>query len=267
MVRAWVLAASVGVGVAAQERGVAIPAAVREAQGVLVAAFPELREGRVVWRIVTTATGVAVEARQPATPFEDLTAMAPVVAAAVTVDEQGGVAGASRRARHARSSRARARRGRRPARAMPTGTCGRWTRSFRRVMSRRGRRWCRWGCSGSSGRRRCARRRFARKGRPEAPQDALHVARRARHRRPGWPALHAGLRARSRGGCCRWCGDETSVTPVRRRRARAGPSGLGGGAGGGRVRTGRMPSARCASCSMQAAPSSGGWTTGRSASR
>ena len=95
----WALAASVGVGVAAQERGVGIPAAVREAQGVLVAAFPELREGRVAWRIVTTATGVAVEARQPATPFEDLTTTAPIVAAAVTVVAQGGVETLQPRAR------------------------------------------------------------------------------------------------------------------------------------------------------------------------
>jgi hypothetical protein len=76
----------------AQERGVQIPAAVRETQGVLIAAFPELREGRVAWRITTTATGVEVEARQPGTPFADQTTTAPVVAAMVSIDEQGRLA-------------------------------------------------------------------------------------------------------------------------------------------------------------------------------
>jgi hypothetical protein len=87
----WALAMSVLAGVAAaQERGVAIPPSVRETQGVLIAAFPELREGRVSWRIVTTAAGVEVEARQPLTPL-DVSAMqtTPLVAATVTVDEEG----------------------------------------------------------------------------------------------------------------------------------------------------------------------------------
>ncbi len=86
----WALAMSVLAAVAApQERGASIPQSVREAQGVLIAAFPELREGRVAWRIVSTPTGVEVEARQPVTPFEDLTPTAPLVAATVTVDEEG----------------------------------------------------------------------------------------------------------------------------------------------------------------------------------
>jgi hypothetical protein len=80
------------VGVGAQERGVPIPALVREAQGVLVAAYPELREGRVTWRLATTATGVEVEARQPRTPSEDVTTMAPLVVATVTVDVEGRLA-------------------------------------------------------------------------------------------------------------------------------------------------------------------------------
>ena len=87
----WALALCVLAGVAvAQERGVAIPASVREAQGVLIAAYPELREGRVAWRITTTATGVEVEARQPLTPLDvSASQTAPLVAATVTVNEQG----------------------------------------------------------------------------------------------------------------------------------------------------------------------------------
>ena len=87
----WALAMSVLAGVAAaQERGVAIPASVREAQGVLIAAYPELREGRVAWRIETTATGVEVEARQPLTPLDvSASQTTPLVAATVTVDEEG----------------------------------------------------------------------------------------------------------------------------------------------------------------------------------
>jgi hypothetical protein len=76
--------------VAAQERGVSLPAAVREAQGVLVAAYPELREGRIAWRIESTPTGAVVEARRAVAPLEaSANQTAALVAATVTVDEQG----------------------------------------------------------------------------------------------------------------------------------------------------------------------------------
>jgi hypothetical protein len=88
----WALAASLLLAgrAAAQDRRVSIPVSVREAQGVLVAAYPELREGRLAWRIESTPTGVVVEAREAVMPT-DATASrtAPLVAAAVTVDEQG----------------------------------------------------------------------------------------------------------------------------------------------------------------------------------
>jgi hypothetical protein len=77
-------------GVAAQERGVSLPPAVREAQGVLIAAYPELREGRIAWRIESTPTGSVVEARRAVPPLEaSANQTTPLVAATVTVDEEG----------------------------------------------------------------------------------------------------------------------------------------------------------------------------------
>lgn len=90
---AWMVGVVVATtALTAQERGVRVPAVVREAQGVLVAAYPELRERRVTWRITTTATGVVVEARHPVMAFEDLITTAPVVAATIGADEQGRLA-------------------------------------------------------------------------------------------------------------------------------------------------------------------------------
>ena len=67
-----------------------LPPAVREAQGVLIAAYPELREGRIAWRIESTPTGAVVEARRAAAPLEMAASQtAPLVAAIVTVDEEG----------------------------------------------------------------------------------------------------------------------------------------------------------------------------------
>ena len=68
----------------------AVPALVREAQELLIAAYPELREGRVAWQIAPTETGVAVEARAQIGPFE-ATPTAPLVAAIVDADEEGRV--------------------------------------------------------------------------------------------------------------------------------------------------------------------------------
>jgi hypothetical protein len=72
----------------AQDRRPAVPALVREAQELLIAAYPELREGRLSWRIVPTESGVAVEARAQTSPFEE-TSAAPLVAATVVADEHG----------------------------------------------------------------------------------------------------------------------------------------------------------------------------------
>jgi hypothetical protein len=74
----------------AQDRRPAVPAIVREAQELLIAAYPELREGRLSWRIAPTESGVVVEARPQASPFEE-TLGAPLVAAVVRADEHGRV--------------------------------------------------------------------------------------------------------------------------------------------------------------------------------
>lgn len=77
----------------AQERST-----LREAPGVentrqlLIAAYPELREGRVDWRVTTTATGFIVEAHRVETPFVTRPSDAPpLVSGAVVVDEAGAL--------------------------------------------------------------------------------------------------------------------------------------------------------------------------------
>jgi hypothetical protein len=81
----------VRIGVA-QERGVRVPVDVREAQGVLVAAYPELRQGPVRWQIEATDAGVVLTARPATTPFESVARDAPaLVAATATVDSEGRV--------------------------------------------------------------------------------------------------------------------------------------------------------------------------------
>jgi hypothetical protein len=78
-----------GAGLAAQDTVPPVPPAVRESQALLIAAYPELREGRIAWRIEPTATGVVVEARRLLSPNEPSTPDAPIVGATVKVDEQG----------------------------------------------------------------------------------------------------------------------------------------------------------------------------------
>ncbi len=80
----------IAVSAGAQETQRAVPALVREAQELLIAAYPELREGRLTWRIVPTETGVVVEVRPQTVPIET-TPSAPLVAATVEADEQGRV--------------------------------------------------------------------------------------------------------------------------------------------------------------------------------
>jgi hypothetical protein len=74
----------------AQDRRPAVPALVREAQELLIAAYPELREGRLSWRILPIESGVAVEVRAQTSPFEEPSS-APLVAATVVADEHGRV--------------------------------------------------------------------------------------------------------------------------------------------------------------------------------
>lgn len=69
---------------------------VREAPGVedvrqlLVAAYPELLEGRVSWRVTTTATGLVVEAHRVELPFAPLPPMtAALVTGTAVVDQDG----------------------------------------------------------------------------------------------------------------------------------------------------------------------------------
>jgi hypothetical protein len=73
-----------------QDRRPAVPALVREAQELLIAAYPELREGRLSWRIVPTESGVTVDARVQTSPFEEAHS-APLVAATVVTDEHGRI--------------------------------------------------------------------------------------------------------------------------------------------------------------------------------
>jgi hypothetical protein len=71
---------------------------VREAPGVeatrqvLLAAYPELREGRVAWRVTPTEHGIVVEAHQIELPFVPLPPDAsPLVSGTAVVDEQGSL--------------------------------------------------------------------------------------------------------------------------------------------------------------------------------
>ncbi len=72
------------------------PPVLREAPGVedvrqlLIASYPELREGRVSWRVTTTATGLLVEAHRVETPFAPLPdATAALVTGTAVVDQEG----------------------------------------------------------------------------------------------------------------------------------------------------------------------------------
>jgi hypothetical protein len=70
-----------------------IPPADREAQAVLIAAYPELREGRFAWRLEATSTGAVLEAREAVTPVDvSASQTAPTIAATVTVDAEGRLA-------------------------------------------------------------------------------------------------------------------------------------------------------------------------------
>ena len=64
---------------------------VLEAQGLLIAAYPELREGRITWRVDATAERVVVEARRATSPLDiAATSAAPaLVSAAIAIDERG----------------------------------------------------------------------------------------------------------------------------------------------------------------------------------
>ena len=73
----------------AQERGVGLPAVVRETQGVLTAAYPELRTQPVTWSIEATPARLDAAARAAVAPLPGATVSAPLVAATVTVDERG----------------------------------------------------------------------------------------------------------------------------------------------------------------------------------
>jgi hypothetical protein len=72
------------------------PPVLREAPGVedvrqlLIASYPELREGRVNWRVTTTAAGLLVEAHRVETPFAPLPdATAALVTGTAVVDQEG----------------------------------------------------------------------------------------------------------------------------------------------------------------------------------
>ncbi len=89
MVGALVAVALSGVAPASQARGVSV--AVRETQGVLVAAHPELAARRMTRHVAPTATGLELEATDRVRPT-DATPVAALLTATVTVDEQGRLA-------------------------------------------------------------------------------------------------------------------------------------------------------------------------------
>ncbi len=73
----------------AQEPRPSVPSHLREVQAVLVAAYPELREGRIAWRVESTEAGLVVEARVGSTALEVPAPTPAMLAATVVVDEQG----------------------------------------------------------------------------------------------------------------------------------------------------------------------------------
>jgi hypothetical protein len=73
-----------------QERKVEEAKPVADARQLLLAAYPEVREGRVDWRFKTTETGFVVEARRIEAPFDRTLGRRPaLVSGALTLDENG----------------------------------------------------------------------------------------------------------------------------------------------------------------------------------
>jgi len=65
---------------------------VREAQALLLAAYPELRDGRVSWRVDTTTNGLVLDAHRITSPEQILAASSmPLVGARVVADERGAL--------------------------------------------------------------------------------------------------------------------------------------------------------------------------------
>jgi hypothetical protein len=89
----WALLAGMLPGhAAAQERRRDESPLVREAQALLLAAYPELRDGRVSWRVQMTSTGVVLDARRITAPEQILAASSvPLVGARVVADERGAL--------------------------------------------------------------------------------------------------------------------------------------------------------------------------------
>jgi hypothetical protein len=78
------------VAVLTQERSQEEVKPVAEARQLLLAAYPELREGRVDWRLKTTPDGPVIEARRVEGAFDrDLGRRLALVSGAVTIDENG----------------------------------------------------------------------------------------------------------------------------------------------------------------------------------
>ena len=96
MVRAgWMIVVLIGAvaSATAQEPAVPeLPAAVREAQAVLLAAYPELRSTAIAWRATDTEDGFVLAAHAARAPFEDPTEQPALVATRATRDLDGGLA-------------------------------------------------------------------------------------------------------------------------------------------------------------------------------
>ncbi len=76
--------------VRAQEPPVREAAGVEDVRQLLIAAYPEVREGRVNWRVTTTAAGLLVEAHRIESPFTPLPPATDALVSGTAVVDQSG---------------------------------------------------------------------------------------------------------------------------------------------------------------------------------
>jgi hypothetical protein len=85
-----VLVAILPASAAARQDGeLSVPVALREAQQLLVAAYPELREGRVTWRLDVAGSTLTVDARRVESMADLTRETLPLVGARVTTNDEG----------------------------------------------------------------------------------------------------------------------------------------------------------------------------------
>jgi hypothetical protein len=74
---------------AQDQRGLAVPDRVRQAQAIVAAANVELREEPVTWAVEATEAGLTLAARRAVSPLPPRDTSAPLVTADVTLDARG----------------------------------------------------------------------------------------------------------------------------------------------------------------------------------